>query len=85
MAVKVLCGQNDQDANFEGLSEYLVSKQVRHPNVVRPRDPSAYELTTPAIPKHSALHEGRLSFEHCCHRARSVSMPVLAVGTKAIL
>lgn len=36
VAVKVLCSQDNREANFEGLSEYLVSKQVRHPNVVRP-------------------------------------------------
>ncbi|BDA43911.1 probable mitogen-activated protein kinase kinase kinase 9 at C-terminar half [Coccomyxa sp. Obi] len=34
VAVKVLCCQDSQEANFEGLSEYWVSKQVRHPNVV---------------------------------------------------
>ncbi|BDA51505.1 probable mitogen-activated protein kinase kinase kinase 9 at C-terminar half [Coccomyxa sp. Obi] len=35
VAVKVLCSQGSQEANFESLSEYFVSKQVRHPNVVQ--------------------------------------------------
>ncbi|CAL8465657.1 g5193 [Coccomyxa elongata] len=34
VAVKVPCSQDSREANFEGLSEYLVSKKVRHPNVV---------------------------------------------------
>ena len=52
VAVKVQCSQDKRLANFEGLPEYLVSKKVRHPNVVRP---FAHGCIAPAVPSHSAL------------------------------